>query len=41
MPCPFLPVSWYATVVKLDLECRGEIRRVEGAKPQRLGKPKK
>ena len=31
-------ISWYATVVKLDLECKGEIRRVEGAKPQRLVK---
>jgi hypothetical protein len=29
-------VSWYATTVKLDLEARGEVERVPGAKPQRL-----
>jgi hypothetical protein len=29
-------VPWYTTVVKLDLEARGEIERVPGAKPQRL-----
>ena len=29
-------VSWYTTVVKLDLEARGELLRVPGAKPQRL-----
>ena len=29
-------VSWYTTVVKLDLEARGEIERVPGARPQRL-----
>lgn len=29
-------VSWYTTVVKLDLEVRGELRRVEGSRPQRL-----
>ncbi len=29
-------VSWYTTTVKLDLEVRGEIRRIEGARPQRL-----
>jgi hypothetical protein len=29
-------VSWYTTTVKLDLEARGEVARVKGAKPQRL-----
>ncbi|MFH1679651.1 MAG: hypothetical protein ABIH26_03295 [Candidatus Eisenbacteria bacterium] len=29
-------VSWYTTTVKLELEVRGEIRRVPGARPQRL-----
>ena len=29
-------VSWYTTTVKLDLEVRGEIRRVDGMRPQRL-----
>ena len=29
-------VGWYTTVVKLDLEARGEIRRVPGSRPQRL-----
>jgi hypothetical protein len=29
-------VSWYTTTVKLDLEVRGEIERIEGSKPQRL-----
>jgi hypothetical protein len=29
-------VSWYTTTVKLDLEARGEIARVKGARPQRL-----
>lgn len=29
-------VSWYTTTVKLDLEYRGIIERVEGSKPQRL-----
>ena len=29
-------VSWYTTTVKLDLEARGLIERVAGAKPQRL-----
>jgi len=27
-------VMWYYTTVKLDLEARGEIRRVPGSKPQ-------
>jgi hypothetical protein len=27
-------VSWYYTTVKLDLEARGEIRRVPGSRPQ-------
>ena len=29
-------MTWYTTTVKLDLEYRGEIHRVEGARPQRL-----
>jgi hypothetical protein len=29
-------VSWYTTTVKLDLEARGGIARVKGAKPQWL-----
>lgn len=29
-------VGWYTTVVKLDLEARGEIKRVPGSKPQRI-----
>lgn len=28
--------SWYVTVVKQDLEARGKIAQVEGARPQRL-----
>lgn len=32
-------VSWYTTVVKLDLEVRGELRRVPGARPQKLIPP--
>lgn len=29
-------VGWYTTTVKLELEMRGEIRRIDGAVPQRL-----
>lgn len=29
-------VSWYTTVIKLDLEARGAIERVPGSSPQRL-----
>ena len=29
-------IGWYTTSVKLDLEVRGEIRRVAGITPQRL-----
>lgn len=29
-------VSWYTTTVKLDMEVRGDIVRVAGARPQRL-----
>ena len=29
-------VSWYTTSVKLDMEVKGDIVRVPGAKPQRL-----
>jgi hypothetical protein len=29
-------VMWYTTVVKLDMECRGELERIEGSAPQRL-----
>ncbi len=28
------PVAWYYTTVKLDLEARGEIRRVPNSEPQ-------
>lgn len=31
-------ISWYTTVVKLDLEARGIIERIPGAKPQRVRK---
>lgn len=31
-------VSWYTTTVKLDMEVKGEIERVPGAKPQLLRK---
>jgi hypothetical protein len=29
-------ISWYATMVKLDLEARGEIERIPGSSPQRI-----
>ena len=29
-------VSWYTTSVKLDMEVKGDIARVAGARPQRL-----
>ncbi len=29
-------VGWYTTTVKLDLEVRGEIKRIDKASPQRL-----
>ncbi len=29
-------IMWYSTVVKLDLEARGLIERIEGSRPQRL-----
>ena len=29
-------VNWYTTTVKLDLEVRGEIKRVQDSNPQRL-----
>lgn len=29
-------IGWYTTVVKLDLEVKGRIKRVEGERPQRL-----
>lgn len=31
-------VRWYTTTVKLDLEARGEIRRLPGRGPQRLAR---
>lgn len=34
-------LMWYVTTVKLDLEARGEIMRVAGAKPQRLLRKKR
>ncbi|QDU65695.1 DUF6958 family protein [Engelhardtia mirabilis] len=32
-------VSWYVTVVKQDLEARGEVVQVTDARPQRLRRP--
>ena len=32
-------VSWHTTTVKLEMEVAGELRRVEGARPQRLVRP--
>ena len=29
-------VSWYVTIVKLDLEARGELERIPGSSPQNL-----
>jgi hypothetical protein len=29
-------IRWYVTTVKLELEVRGEIRRLAGSRPQRL-----
>jgi len=29
-------VGWYTTVVKLDMEVKKEIKRIEGVSPQRL-----
>jgi hypothetical protein len=29
-------INWYVTTVKLDLEARGEIERIQGKAPQRL-----
>lgn len=29
-------VEWYTTTVKLDMEAKGEIRRIKGVQPQRL-----
>jgi hypothetical protein len=29
-------LNWYTTTVKLELEVRGEIRRIPGSEPQRL-----
>ncbi len=29
-------INWYTTTVKLELEVRGEIRRLSGSGPQRL-----
>ena len=36
-------VSWYTTVVKLDLEAKGRVRRVPGSRPQvvqLIGRPR-
>jgi len=33
-------IKWYTTVVKLDLEVKGEIERVDGVSPQRLRRVK-
>lgn len=29
-------ISWYYTTVKLDLEARGVIERIQGSQPQRI-----
>ncbi len=29
-------VSWYTVTVKLDMEVRGELKRVAGSRPQRI-----
>ena len=29
-------VSWYTVTVKLDMEVRGELERIAGARPQRI-----
>ena len=29
-------ISWYTTTVKLDMEVKGEIKRIPGSKPQKL-----
>lgn len=34
-------LNWYVTVVKLDMEMRGELQRLPDAKPQRLRRPAK
>jgi hypothetical protein len=31
-------IGWYTTCVKLDLEARGVIERIQGVSPQRLRK---
>lgn len=31
--------SWYVTVVKLDMEVKGELERIPGITPQRLRRP--
>ena len=33
-------ITWYVTTVKLELEVRGEIRRIAGSRPQRLVRDK-
>ncbi len=38
--CGFGSIGWYTTTVKLDLEARGLIERIEGSKPQRLRRVK-
>ena len=36
---PGVSVTWYCVTVKLDLEARGQVIRVPGARPQRLRRP--
>lgn len=38
---PEASVSWYVTAVKQDLEARGELEQVPGARPQHLRRPRK
>lgn len=33
---PALSASWYAMAIKLDLEARGELKRINAKPPQRL-----
>lgn len=30
------PIRWYPTVIQLDLEARGKVRRISGSRAQRL-----
>ena len=34
-------ITWHTVTVKLDLEVRGEIERIDGSKPQRIRRTRK